>query len=214
MSKALDFAKRALILIDVQNEYVDGALRIEYPPLESSLAHIARAAAAAVEANVPIILVRQNAPATSPAFAPHSHGWELHASVAALPCALLVDKLLPSALAGTNLAEWLCGQKIGTLTIAGYMTQNCDESTIRQAAHEGWAVEFLHDAAGAVSYANSQGFASAQTIHETACVVLQSRFARVMSTQQWLDLLAGGEAPQADSILTSVLRARKEKAPA
>jgi nicotinamidase-related amidase len=214
MPQTLDFAKRALLLIDVQNEYVDGALPIEYPPLESSLAHIARAAAAAVEAKSPIVLVRQNAPATSPAFATGSRGWQLHASVADLPSALLVDKLLPSALTATPLAEWLRGQKIGTLTVAGFMTQNCDESTIRQAVHEGWAVEFLHDAAGAVSYANAQGFASARTIHETACIVLQSRFAKVMSTQQWLAMLAGGEAPQGDTILASVLRARREKAPA
>lgn len=214
MSNALVSAKRALILIDVQNEYVDGALPIEYPPLESSLANIARAAAAAVAAKIPIILVRQNAPTSSPAFATGSRGWELHASVADLPCALLVDKLLPSALAKTPLAQWLRENKIGTLTIAGYMTQNCDESTIRQAAHEGWAVEFLHDAAGTVSFANAQGFATAQTIHETARVVLHSRFATVMSTQQWLELLAGGEAPQADYILSSVLRARSAKAPA
>ena len=36
-------AKRALIVIDVQNEYFDGALPISDPPTETSLANIGRA---------------------------------------------------------------------------------------------------------------------------------------------------------------------------
>lgn len=36
-------ARRALIVIDVQNEYVTGNLPIEYPPLDVSLANIGRA---------------------------------------------------------------------------------------------------------------------------------------------------------------------------
>ena len=55
--------------------------------------------------------------------------------------------------------------------------------------------EFLADAAGAVSYANAQGHVSAKTIHETACVVMQSRFAAVMTTDEWLAILAGRAAP-------------------
>ena len=39
--------KRALIVIDVQNEYFDGALPISDPPVETSLANIGRAMDAA-----------------------------------------------------------------------------------------------------------------------------------------------------------------------
>lgn len=39
--------RRALIVIDVQNEYVTGALRIEYPPVEESLGNIGMAMDAA-----------------------------------------------------------------------------------------------------------------------------------------------------------------------
>jgi nicotinamidase-related amidase len=201
--------KRALILIDVQNEYFDGALPIEYPARESSLANILRASGAAVAAGVPIVIVRQNAPEGAPIFAKGSHGWALRDEVAALPCALLVDKILPSALAGTELAGWLRNEGIGVLAVTGYMTQNCVESTIRQAAHEGFEVEFLADAAGAVSYANAQGHVPAKTIHETACIVLQSRFAAVMTTDAWLEALAGRATPLRESILSSVQGARR-----
>ena len=50
--------KRALIVIDVQNEYFDGALPISDPPTETSLANIGRAMDAATEAGVPVIVVR------------------------------------------------------------------------------------------------------------------------------------------------------------
>lgn len=200
--------RRALILIDVQNEYVTGNLPIEYPDVQSSLAHIVRAGEAAVAAGIPIVVVQQSAPETSPLFAKGSPGWQIHPQVAALPCAHYVEKLLPSALAGTDLAEWLKSQGIDTLSVAGYMTQNCNESTIRQAAHEGWAVEFLHDASGAVSYANRAGRATAEQIHKTSCVVLQSRFAAVVSTDDWLAAVVEGKRLAGDNIYVSHRNAR------
>jgi nicotinamidase-related amidase len=45
--------KRALIVIDVQNEYFDGALPISDPPPAISLANIGRAMDAATGAGVP-----------------------------------------------------------------------------------------------------------------------------------------------------------------
>jgi nicotinamidase-related amidase len=210
---ALDPNKRALILIDVQNDYFDGdVLRIKYPPTAETLPNLLLAARAAAEAGIPIIAVRQLAPENAPVFAPNSRGGALHDAVAALPLALVVDKILPSALAGTALPDWLRAKKIGRVTVAGYMTQNCVESTVRQAAHDGFEVEVLADATGAVSYANAQGFASAETIHKTSLVVMQSRFAAVMDTEQWLDVLAGRATPLRETIFDSVRRAHAKPA--
>ena len=50
--------KRALIVIDVQNEYFDGALPISDPPPDVSLANVGRAMDAASAAGVPLIVVR------------------------------------------------------------------------------------------------------------------------------------------------------------
>lgn len=199
--------KRALLLIDVQNEYVTGNLPIEYPPLATSLKNIEVAIKTAQSHSIPIVVVQQMAPETSPIFAKGSHGWELHPLVASLKPDLLVHKQLPSALAGTQLAQWLKTEEIDTLTVTGYMTQNCNESTIRQATHEGWAVEFLHDAAGTVSFRNSQGLLKAEDMHKAACVVLQSRFAAVMTTQEWTHCIQTGEAPIRDSIYQSYKQA-------
>ena len=99
--------RRALIVIDVQNEYVSGRLRIEFPPLEDSLRHIADAMAVATSNGIPIVTVQQTAPPDAPLFAQGSEGWQLHAVMAGQDADHRVEKTLPSALRGTNLEAWL-----------------------------------------------------------------------------------------------------------
>ncbi|MER7134570.1 cysteine hydrolase family protein, partial [Streptosporangium saharense] len=149
--------KRALVVIDVQNEYFTGALPIAFPPRQESLANIVAAAEAARAHGVPVVVVRHTAPAESPMFAGGSPSWELREEIGREPYDHLVDKTLASAFAGTDLAEWLAAEGVDTLAIAGYMTQNCDESTARDAAHLGLSVEFLSDATGTVPLSNSAG---------------------------------------------------------
>ena len=121
--------KRALIVIDVQNEYFSGNLRIEYPPVGDSLPNILHAMDAAHAAGIPVVVVRHLAPAGAPIFAPGSHGVELHPQVAERPRDLLLDKSKASALSGTGLGDWLRERGVDTLTLVGYMTHNCDDST-------------------------------------------------------------------------------------
>ena len=184
--------RRALIVIDVQNEYVDGNLLIEYPPVEESLANIARAIDAAHEAGIPVVVAQNDAPASSPLFAIDSHGWQLHPAVGSRARGLHINKTLPSAFAGTDLAEWLASRQVDTLTVAGYMTHNCDASTIMHAVHAGFTVEFLQDASGSVPYKNEAGSASAEEIHRVFSVVFHSRFAATASTAAWVSAVEAG----------------------
>src|SRR6185312_10584532 len=133
------FPRRALVVIDVQNEYVTGDLPIEFPNVQSSLANIGRAMDAARAASVPVVVVQNFAPAGSPLFARGTPGAELHTVVDGRERDHYVEKSLPSAFAGTDLAQWLAQQEIDTLTVVGYMTHNCDASTIVHALHAGFA---------------------------------------------------------------------------
>lgn len=199
--------RRALIVIDVQNEYVDGRLRIEHPPVEQSLANIQLAMDAAERHGVPVVVVQHLLPSTAPVFAEGTPGADLHPSIARRPHAHLVRKSLPSVFAGTDLREWLTRHAINTVAVCGYMTQQCDESTIRQALHEGYQVEFLADAAGSLAYANKAGQASAEQIHSVACVVLQSSYAAVVTTAEWTQALATGGDLERDDVFSSHQRA-------
>lgn len=195
--------KRALLLIDVQNEYVSGMLTIEHPPLEVSLPNISRAISIAKDHGIPIVVVKQVAPKSSPIFAEGSHGVELLSFIEESEPDLVMVKTQPSAFFGTNLKEWLLSNDLKTLVVAGFMSQNCVESTIRHAAHEGFAVEYLHDASGTVSFKNKMGYLSAKAMHEATSVVLQSRFAAVHITDEWLDLVVNDVAAARESIVES-----------
>ncbi len=96
---------------------------------------------------------------------------------------------------------------VDTIVVVGYMTHNCDLSTIIHAVHMGFAVEFLSDATGSVPYANSAGYASAEEIHRVVSIILQSRFAAVLGTAEWIDCLRTGALPARDTIHASNRRA-------
>ncbi|WP_369980207.1 cysteine hydrolase family protein [Xanthomonas bundabergensis] len=200
--------RRALLVIDVQNDYFGGQLPIAYPPVADSLPKIVRAMDAARAHGVPVVVVQHSAPAQAPVFADGSAGWQLHPQVAARPHDLLLSKSRPSAFAGTELAGWLDARAIDTLTVAGYMTHNCNASSIYDAFHRGLQVEVLGDASGALPYANAAGQASAEEIHRVFGVVFHSNFAALADTAQWIEALRAGAALPRDNVLQSSRRAR------
>ena len=200
--------RRALIVVDVQNEYFTGNLPIEYPPTDRSLPAIARAMVAAREASIPVVVVQHTAPAGAPIFDRGSPGGQLHPEIARRPSDHRVEKSQASVFAGTDLAAWLAGQRVETVTLVGYMTHNCDAASVFEASHAGLQVEVLADATGALPYANRAGRATAEEIHRTFQVVFQSNFAAVLSTDEWLAALATGSPPERDSVLASSRRAR------
>ena len=202
--------RRALIVIDVQNEYFTGGLPIEYPPTAVSLPNIAAAMDAAAAAGIPVIVVQNDSPADASLFAIGSHSWQLHADVAARKYDLLLHKTLPSVFAENPLRQWLQERDVDTLAVAGYMTHNCDASAIFDAAHFGLAVEFLQDATGSLPYANAAGSATAEEIHRVFSTVFHSRFAAVTNTAAWIGALQSGLPIARSNIAVSNQQARTQ----
>jgi nicotinamidase-related amidase len=147
---------RALLVIDVQDEYFSGLLPVTHPA--GSLDNILRAMDGAHLAGLPVVLVRHTSPQENSAvFRKNSPGWELLPQVAQRPHDLLINKNLPGSFTGTNLEPWLRERGVETVVIAGYMTQMCCDTTARQAVHRGFGVEFLSDATGTLDIANPAG---------------------------------------------------------
>ena len=90
-----------------------------------------------------------------------SDGWQLHPVVASRDHDHRIDKPKPSVFTNTDLASWLDAHDIDTVSIVGYMTHNCNASTVFEAHHRGLNAEFLSDATGSLPYANRAGSASA-----------------------------------------------------
>lgn len=194
---------RALVVVDVQNEYVSGQMPITYPNVYESLANVGRAMDAAARHHYPIAVIQHRAASDSPIFAADSEGYALCDVVAERHFDVRLDKELPSSFTDTGLDAWLRARDVDTIVVVGFMTQLCVESTIRDAVHRGYDVEFLDDAAGTLDLANQAGSRSAHDIHETVKVVLQSEFAAVTSTGAWIGDIDAGRSPARSNIVES-----------
>lgn len=176
---------RALLVIDVQREYFEGALPIRHPA--GHLESILEVMDAAKRANIPTVVVRHHQPeADSPLFRLGSDMWQLHSEVEGRPRDVLIDKQLPGSFTNTTLDQFLKERGVDTVCIAGYMTQICCDTTARQAFHRGYKVEFLRDATGTLDVANKAGSVTAEQLHESILVAQQMFISDVIDQETWL----------------------------
>ncbi|WP_024794042.1 isochorismatase family protein [Tomitella biformata] len=200
--------KRALIVVDAQQEYFDGPMAIQYPPRDKSLANIVDSIQVAVANEIPVVIVQHELPEGAPIFATGSKGWSLHPDIEERvdPSFKRAQKKYGSVFAGTDVAEWLRGKDVDTITIVGYMTNNCDIATAAEAEALGFEAEILSDATGAIHLANEAGQVSAELLHTTLMVLLQSNFAAVATSAQWADAAASGASLPKSNLVVSAMQ--------
>jgi nicotinamidase-related amidase len=180
--------KRALLVIDVQNEYFAGKLPVTHPP--GSLENILRAMDCARENGIPVVVIQHTSPQKDAVvFRKGTEEWNLHPKIASQAYDHLIEKNLPGSLTGTDLGSWLREQKVDTVVITGYMTQMCCDTTARQATHMGFVVEFLSDATGTLPVSNKAGSVKAEELHRATLVTQAMMYSKVMTTDQWIENL-------------------------
>lgn len=113
-----------------------------------------------------------------------------------------MDKTLPGTFTGTALAEILAARGVDHLTICGYMTNVCCDTTARQALHMGLGATILHDATGVPAQPSVDGLPlDPETIHRAALARWPS------SASAWPRWPTGPAGPEARA------RARRERRP-
>jgi nicotinamidase-related amidase len=176
--------KEALLVIDVQNEYFTGKLPVTFP--YGSFDKILVAIDANAE-HIPVVVIQHsNTAPESVTIKKGTNGWELHDEIKRRQVDIIIEKNLPGSFTGTNLDLWLKENDISIITIAGYMTQMCCDTTSRQAFHRGYTVNFLSDATGTLSITNAAGMISDADLHRAILVTQQQRFSRVLTTGEWI----------------------------
>ena len=177
--------KRALLIIDVQNEYFTGKLPVTHP--ENSFGNIIKVMDFANENNIPVLLIQHTNPGKDSAtFKKGTDEHRIHDEVLKREYDKIIEKNLPGSFTGTELGSWLEDNDIDTLVISGYMTQMCCDTTARQAMHLDFNVEFLSDATGTLDISNSAGEINAEELHKAILITQAMRFSKVMSTEEWI----------------------------
>lgn len=201
---------RVLVVIDAQQEYFEGLLPIQHPSREESVARITEAMDTAKQAGIPVVVVQHVTEDGFPVFAPNSPTFDLHPEIAkrADIAAKTLTKHVASVFAGNDLAAWMREQRLDTVTLVGYMTNNCVIGSAAAAEPLGFAVEVLSDATGAIDLVNAAGNVTAKQVHETIMALLNSNWAAVTSTAAWIDAVRSSEALTGDNLIESAARGR------
>jgi len=125
----------AVVVIDAQNEYVDGALPL--PGVNAALVQIAALLRRARKAGAPVVHVRHLG-RTGGLFDSDAPRGAIAEPAKPAPGEVVIGKKLPNAFAGTDLAATL--EKTGkrNIVVVGFMTHMCVSSTVRAALDLGY----------------------------------------------------------------------------
>ena len=125
----------ALIMIDFQNTYREGVMKLE--GVEPAIKEGAKILARAREAGIPIFHIQHDAGAGSP--------YDVNAKIGAIADEVapaggeaVIVKNYPSAFVGTELQKQLDAAGIKDIVLAGFMTHMCVNSTARSAFNLGF----------------------------------------------------------------------------
>ncbi len=192
---ALDPARTALLLVDMQREFVDGALIV--PGAALAIANATRLLAWARSRGVTVVFVRQVATRShSPFFAPGSPTIEFAAGLAPGEGDLVITKSAAGAFSRTELDAQLRARGIEQLAIAGMMTHLAVDSSARDGSVLGYQVVVVTDATAtrALPGPHGDGIVDHGTLQRTALAALADRFADLLSTDELLGLPMRGVA--------------------
>ncbi len=164
-----------LVLIDIQNEYFEGPLKLA--GVEAAAAAAAALLARARAADAPVIHVRHRGNPGG-AFDPDAPRGQIHSSVAPRDGETVIDKTLPNAFAKTALRDALDPAR--PLIIAGFMTHLCVSATARSALDHGLAATVAADAVATRDLPDPLGGdLSADAVNRAALAAIADRFATV-----------------------------------
>ncbi len=171
-------SQATLVMIDLQNEYLDGPLALH--EVDTAVSNAAALLTRARAAGARVIHIA-HVGGTGGAFDRTAHRGQIIDAVAPAQDELVIEKRKPNALADTNLQEEL--EKIGRkdLILAGFMTHMCVSSTARAAFDLGYNNTIVEETTATRALPNPKGGAiEAQTLHDSALAALSDRFACIV----------------------------------
>ncbi len=148
----MEKANRALIVIDLQNDYFpDGKFPLWNT--ESTLTNVQNAIKKAISNDIPVILVQHVASGkAAPFFNAGTPGVALHPVILeAAKDAKIVIKTFADSFLETNLENMLDEEKIEEILLCGMMTQNCVTHTALSKTAEKYKISILADCCTTVS---------------------------------------------------------------
>lgn len=204
----IDPAKTAMIVVDMQNDFVAAGASMDTPAARAMVPKLAEALRLARGAGLRVIytahvhrgdgcdmgLFDDLHPqiANREGLVDGSPGADIYPDLAPAPGEHVIKKHRYSAFFGTDLDIILREWGVDTVVISGTTTENCCHATARDAMFRNYRVLFLSDATAAPDYPDlGYGAMPNADVHRATLVILARSTAHVMSVAELGERLAG-----------------------
>jgi nicotinamidase-related amidase len=167
-----------LLIIDAQREYMDGLLPLA--GVSAAVDALANLLEKARRADAPVVHVRHRS--QGKAFNPSSSGYEIVKQLTPRDGEAIIDKGLPNAFAGTELAKHLSASGRKNLIVGGFMTHMCISATVRSATDHGFMSTIAADTVATRDLPDAMGGGTigADSINKITLAALSDRFAWIV----------------------------------
>lgn len=177
---------RALILVDMQNDYFSGG-SMELVGMERAAQHARDVLTCFRERGAPVIHLQHESirPGAS-FFLPGTPGIEINETVQPARGEAVVKKHYPNGFRDTELLDRLREQGVDELVICGAMTHMCIDATTRAAFDHGFGCTVIHDACATRDLAFEGTPLPAAQVHSAFMAALSVPYARILSAGSFL----------------------------
>jgi len=204
----IDPKKTAMIVVDLQNDFVASGAAMETPAARQIVPKIAEALRICRDAGIKIIYTAHvhrrdgcdmglfddlHPPiANRDALVDGTPGVEVYPDLAPAPGEHVIKKHRYSGFFGTDLDIILREWGVDTVIISGTTTENCCHATARDAMFRNYRVVFLSDATATYDYPDRGfGMMPAAEVHHATIVILAASTAHVMSVDAMRTRISG-----------------------
>lgn len=179
-------SKRALVLIDVQNDYFPGG-KWPLSGMDSAADNAARVLAAARAAGDAVVHVRHEfTAADAPFFVAGSEGAKIHPRVGEKEGEPVVLKHHVNSFRETGLQAILDGRGVDEVVLCGAMSHMCVDAGVRAASDLGYKCIVVHDACATRDQEFAGKVVPAADVHAAFMAALQFGYAKLVSTEEYL----------------------------
>ncbi len=176
--------KRALLIIDIQNDYFEGGSNPLYGSLEASLKakFLLEKFRTSNELTIHIRHISIRPGATF--FLPGTIGSEIHSNVFPFEEEIVVEKHFPNSFKETDLKTILDKNEVDSLVVCGMMTHMCIDTTVRAAKDLGYHCTLIADACATKDLSFAGKTVKAEDVHTSFLSALNGTFARVIKVEE------------------------------
>ena len=174
---------KALLVIDVQNDYFSGG-KMELVGAQAAAQNVHRLQSHFRQNSWPVINVQHVAlGAGATFFLPDTFGVEINQDALPVDAEAIVVKHFPNAFRDTNLKGLLEDLGVTDLTVAGMMTHMCVDTTVRAASDLGFKVTLVGDACATKDLEFEGTVTPAALVQVAYLAAIDGSFADVVSAQ-------------------------------